>query len=116
MNGISLVVPSLTGEVDALLASVSHQTIAPVEVDLVRGVDSELFYRVRRAGYRLVIAPDTWVEHPASPTLGRLVAKHFRYGTGYAQEVRRHPELAGGRYLATPAHAAAYVLLRTALV
>jgi GT2 family glycosyltransferase len=83
---------------------------------LLRGVDSEFFYRVRRAGYRLVIAPDTWVHHPAPATIGRLVAKHFRYGSGYAQTVRRHPELAGGRYLHSPAHAGAYVLLRTALV
>jgi len=83
---------------------------------LVRGVDSEFFYRIGRAGYRLVIAPDTWVLHPAPATIGRLLAKHFRYGTGYAQTVQRHPELAAGRYLSTPLHAGAYLLLRTALV
>ncbi len=83
---------------------------------LVRGVDSEFFYRVRRAGYRLVIAPDTWTYHPAPPTLARLVTKHFWYGAGYAQEVQRHPELAAGRYLTTPAHAGLYALARTTLV
>jgi GT2 family glycosyltransferase len=83
---------------------------------LERGVDSEFFYRLRRAGYRLVIAPDAWTYHPAPASLGRLLAKHFRYGTGYAQEVQRHPELAAGRRLTTPAHASAYVLLRTALL
>jgi GT2 family glycosyltransferase len=83
---------------------------------LERGVDSEFFYRLRRAGYRLVIAPGTWTFHPAPATLARLLAKHFRYGTGYAQEVQRHPELAAGRFLATPVHAAAYIVLRTALV
>ena len=83
---------------------------------LVRGVDSEFFYRIRRAGYRLVVAPHTWVHHPAPPTVARLLAKHFRYGMGYAQEVRRHPELAAGRYLATPVHAAGYALLRTAVL
>ena len=84
--------------------------------DLVRGVDSEFFVRLRLAGYRAVLAPHTWVHHPAPPTLRRLLAKHFHYGTGYAQDVQRHPQRAAGRYLATPAHAAAYVLLRTALV
>ena len=84
--------------------------------DLVRGVDTELFYRVRRAGYRLVVAPGAWVHHPAPASVGRLLAKHFLYGAGYSQEVRRHPERAAGRYLRTPAHAAAYVGLRTALL
>jgi hypothetical protein len=83
---------------------------------LVRGVDSEFLFRVCLAGYRLVIAPGTWVHHPAPATLGRLVVKHFLYGTGYSQDVRRHPGRAAGRYLKTPAHGAAYLLARTALV
>lgn len=84
--------------------------------DLVRGVDSEFFVRVRQAGHRLVMAPRTWVAHPAPASLGDLVAKHFLYGSGYAQDVQRHPERAAGRYLRTPAHAAAYVVARTALL
>lgn len=83
---------------------------------LVRGVDSEFLFRVCRAGYRLAIAPRTWTYHPAPPTLRRLLVKHFLYGIGYAQDVRRHPERAAGRYLATPAHAAAYIVLRSALL
>ncbi|MDQ4070655.1 MAG: glycosyltransferase [Actinomycetota bacterium] len=83
---------------------------------LVRGVDTEFFYRVCRAGYRLVLAPRTWVDHPAPKDLDTLLAKHFLYGTGYAQDVRRHPERAAGRHLSTPVHAAAYVVLRTAFL
>ena len=83
---------------------------------LVRGVDSEFLFRVCRAGYRLVIAPGTWVHHPAPATLRHLLVKHFHYGTGYAQDVRRHPSRAAGRYLATPVHAAGYLLVRTALL
>lgn len=86
------------------------------DVDLLRGVDSEFLYRLRTAGYRLVVAPGAWVHHPAPATLPRLITKHFLYGIGYAQTVHRHPQLAAGRYLATPAHAAAYALVRTALV
>ena len=81
---------------------------------LVQGVDSELFYRVRRAGYRLVLTPHAWAWHRAPPTLTELVRKHFAYGVGYAQEVQKHPERAGGRYLHTPAHAVAYALVRSA--
>lgn len=82
--------------------------------DLFRGVDTELFYRVRTAGYRLCLAAGAAVHHPAPPTLRALVVKHFHYGIGYAQEVQLHPERAAGRYLHTPAHAAGYVALRTA--
>ncbi len=84
--------------------------------DLIRGVDSELFYRMRRAGYRLVLAPHAAVHHPAPATLPALLAKHFLYGAGYAGTVQRHPALAAGRLLHTPAHAAAYVVARTALL
>ncbi len=79
-------------------------------------MDSEFLYRLRVAGYRLVIAPGAWVHHPAPATFPRLISKHFLYGIGYAQAVHRHPQLAAGRYLATPAHAAAYALVRTTLV
>jgi hypothetical protein len=83
---------------------------------LLRGVDTELFHRLARNGHRLVMAPGTWTWHPAPPTLGALLSKHFLYGVGYSQEVRRDPSRAAGRYLHTPAHAAAYLVLRTALL
>ena len=81
--------------------------------ELERGVDTEFFYRVRRLGYRLLLVPNTWVYHPAPPTLAALVRKHFLYGTGYAQEVRIDASRAAGRYLRTPAHALAYIVIRT---
>lgn len=81
---------------------------------LVRGVDTELFYRVRRLGYRLVLVPNAWVYHRPPRTLGKLLGKHFLYGVGYAQEVQLDPDRAGRRLLRTPVHAVAYVALRTA--
>lgn len=92
------------------------ESLGGFDENLLRGVDSEFFYRMRGAEYRLVVAPRTWVYHPAPSTPGRLVEKHFLYGIGYAQTVRRHPELAAGRYLSTPVHAALYTVLRTVLV
>ena len=84
------------------------------DASLLRGVDTEFFFRVASAGWKLVLAPSTWVHHPAPATLSELLRKHFLYGMGYAQDVRRHPERAAGRYLSTPVHAGAYLALRTA--
>jgi GT2 family glycosyltransferase len=83
---------------------------------LIRGVDTEFFTRVRRLGYRFVLVPHTWVYHPAPATLRALLHKHFLYGIGYAQEVRRDPRRARGRFLHTPLHAAAYIVARTLLL
>lgn len=106
---------------------------------LVRGVDTEFFVRVRRLAspdpnqratnrtppppasrsapnYRFVLVPRTWAYHPAPATLAALLRKHWWYGVGHAQEVRRDPARARGRALRTPLHALAFVLFRTAIV
>ena len=83
---------------------------------LFRGVDTEFFSRVRRMGYRFVQVPHAYVTHPAPATFSKLLRKHFKYGIGFAQEVRRDRSKAGWRYLRTPLHAAAYLLLRTVLI
>ena len=70
----------------------------------------------RSTHYRFVLVPHTWVYHPAPPTLGALLRKHFFYGYGHAQEVRRDPTRARGRALHTPLHAAAFLLFRTAIL
>ena len=64
--------------------------------ELVRGVDTEFFVRVRRLRYRLVLVPDTWVWHPAPATPAALLRKHFLYGMGHAQEVALDPSRARG--------------------
>ena len=59
------------------------------------------------------------VPSPYSPipaNLRALLRKHFLYGVGHAQEVRRDRSRARGRALPTPLHAAAFVLFRTAIV
>ncbi|HEU4327508.1 MAG TPA: glycosyltransferase [Roseiflexaceae bacterium] len=92
---------------------------------LIRGVDTEFFVRVRRqqahtpAGavpYRFVLVPNTWTYHPAPATLRALLRKQFLYGAGHAQEVRRDPTRARGRALKTPLHAAWFLLFRTAVL
>lgn len=83
---------------------------------LFRGVDTEFFSRVRRMGYRFVQVPQAYVTHPAPATFAKLWAKHFKYGIGFSQEVRRDPGKGGWRYLHTPLNAALYLLVRTLLV
>lgn len=107
---------------------------------LLRGVDTEFFVRVRRmrvlgtrsevrgkdtpitsdlspsTHYRFILVPHTWAYHPAPATLRALLRKHFLYGLGHAQEVRRDPTRARGRQLKTPLHAAAFLLFRSAIV
>jgi glycosyltransferase involved in cell wall biosynthesis len=107
--------------------------------ELVRGVDTEFFVRVRRAEwteagdpdelgnpdrgsqsaptqYHLVLAPHTWVYHPAPASLPALLRKQFWYGAGHAQEVRADPSRARGRFFDTRWHALAFLLFRTAIV
>lgn len=98
---------------------------------LVRGVDTEFFVRVRRltigsqaaphaphatSHYRCLLVANTWAYHPAPASLPALLRKHFLYGMGHAQEVRRDPSRARGRDLKTPLHTAAFILFRTAIV
>jgi len=83
---------------------------------LVRGVDTEFFYRIRRLGYRFILVPHAWVYHPAPPTLYALLRKHFYYGIGFAQEAQRDSSRGGARTLATPLHAAAYLIFRTLIL
>lgn len=88
---------------------------------LVRGVDTEFFVRARRL-HRLdrpaniVQAGNTWVYHPAPRTIRELWQKHFNYGIGHAQEVRRDPRRArGGNWFSTPFHAGLWLLWRTVI-
>jgi GT2 family glycosyltransferase len=90
---------------------------------LIRGVDTEFFVRLRRltlpgtaTHYRFLLVANTWTYHPAPATLRALLRKHYWYGFGHAQEVRRDPRRARGRYLRTPLHAAGYLLFRTLIL
>ena len=83
---------------------------------LIRGVDTEFLVRLRRHGYRVVLAPHAWTYHPAPATLRALLRKHFYYGFGHAQEVKRDPARARGRNLRTPLHALGYLAFRTLIL
>jgi len=59
---------------------------------LVRGLDPLLRHKVRQAGYRVVIAPFTWVGHPLPESIFRISRMYFRNGRGSAFGHRHFPE------------------------
>lgn len=81
---------------------------------LSRGVDTEFFVRVARAGYQIVLVPHAWVWHPAPATLTALLRKQFHYGYGHAQEVQHDPSR--GWPLTTFWRRLAYLAFRTAIL
>lgn len=93
-----------------------YDEVAGFNNELIRGVDTEFFTRIRRAGYRFILVPNTWTWHPAPANLWALLRKHWLYGVGHAQEVRRDPARGRGRVLKTPLHALAYWLLRSLIL
>ena len=80
---------------------------------LVTGEDTDLFYRIRRRGYRFLLMPGVWVEHPAPDNLPALLRKFYGYGVGYGQEARRRPEQRIGPRLPTPLHRLAFLFATT---
>jgi GT2 family glycosyltransferase len=61
---------------------------------IIRGTDPDLRHRLRRAGYRIAICPDSWGYHPVPAQFGKLMRLFFHNGMGSAWVKRRYPELA----------------------
>jgi GT2 family glycosyltransferase len=80
---------------------------------LPSGVDTDFFYRVRRQGYRFVMVPHAYVEHPAPANLRALLLKFRWYGAGYGREVQQRPQQHMGLRLPTPLHRAGFLLAAT---
>jgi glycosyltransferase involved in cell wall biosynthesis len=62
--------------------------------NLVRGTDPDLRNRIRRAGYRIAVAPNSWGYHPMPGTLAGMLRMFFRNGMGSCWVQRHYPELA----------------------
>jgi len=62
--------------------------------NLIRGTDPDLRYRIRQAGYKVAIAPNSWAYHPLPKTLGKLLKMFFQNGMGSSWVQRHYPELA----------------------
>ncbi len=60
---------------------------------LKRGEDPEFSYRLRQAGYRLVLVAKTYCYHPVPENLFQLTKLHFRNGRCTAFADRNYPQL-----------------------
>lgn len=60
--------------------------------ELIRGLDPILRYKVRQAGYRVAIAPHTYISHLLPDTLWSVVRMYFRNGKGSAFAQRHFPQ------------------------
>jgi len=61
--------------------------------NLLLGTDPDLRYRVRQAGYQVVIVPHTWVYHPPHLDLTGLLKGIFRKGQAAAHVFWHYPNL-----------------------
>lgn len=61
--------------------------------NILRGLDPDLRVRIRKAGFRVVLVPDTWVYHPLPESFSKFVRTFFRNGYGAAYIQKFHPEI-----------------------
>lgn len=78
--------------------------------ELVSGVDTDLFYRIRRLGYEFLMVGNEYVTHPPPSDPFALVRKFFWYGRGYGQEVQGRPGQNLGPRLPTTFHRILFIL------
>jgi len=62
--------------------------------NLIRGTDPDLRYRIRKAGFKIAIVPDSWGYHPVPGSLIKLLKTFYINGMGSCWVQRHYPELA----------------------
>lgn len=63
--------------------------------DLITGTDDDLRQRLHRAGYRVVIIPETWVYRLIEADFSAIIRKSFKMGLGFTYACKVHPEIFG---------------------
>lgn len=63
--------------------------------DLITGTDDDLRQRLHRAGYRVVIVPETWVYRLIEADFSAIIRKSFKMGLGSVYALKVHPEVFG---------------------
>lgn len=59
---------------------------------LIRGTDPDLRYRVRQAGYKIIVVPHTWAYHPAIENYRQLIKIGLKNGIGAAWVFKNYPD------------------------
>ena len=58
-----------------------------------RGLDPYLRYKIRQAGYRVVVIPDTWIHHPPPNSFVKIMKIRFKNGKIAAYCNKFYPQL-----------------------
>jgi len=58
-----------------------------------RGLDPHLRHKIRQAGYRVVVIPNTWIHHLLPNSLWKILKQHFKNGKISAYCNKFYPEL-----------------------
>lgn len=61
--------------------------------DILRGLDPDLRVRIRKAGFRVVLVPDTWAHHPLPSSIWKFIRTFLRNGYGSAYLQAKYPEI-----------------------
>ncbi len=61
--------------------------------NLIFGDDPELRAHTRKAGYKIVVIPNTWIFHPPPPNLTNYLRMSFKRGIGAAHDFWHYPHL-----------------------
>ena len=69
------------------------QVVGQFSERIERGVDPEYRSRVRKNGFKVVIAPHTWTYHPPPKDFASFCKQTFRNGRASARAQRDHPDL-----------------------
>jgi cellulose synthase/poly-beta-1,6-N-acetylglucosamine synthase-like glycosyltransferase len=64
--------------------------------------DFEFDFRVRRAGYKLLLDPDLSISWESRQSIGALYSQYLRYGRGKAKVAGLHPSSVRARHLTAP--------------
>ena len=81
---------------------------------LLTNEDYDFNYRVRERGERVVLDQAAHCDYFARPTLAKLAAQYFRYGTWKARMIHRRPRSTKPRQLVAPAFVVSLALLAAA--
>lgn len=77
---------------------------------LTTGTDLDMRHRIRKAGYKTVLAPNCWAYHPLPSNLAQAVKNWWWYGTGSHIFAVSNPDIAKVRNFRSKAHAFLFVM------
>jgi GT2 family glycosyltransferase len=89
--------PRETGEENLLTANTiirreAFKEVGGFDARQVRSEDSDLYFRIKQKGWRLLYVPDVFVWHRSKPIFWPIITKVFYYAVGRATLMMRKPQ------------------------